>query len=58
MEDTQGWKHFVQRENETAIAAEALLLKLKSSGKELDPKHFDEAEQKIFRQMRKSGNPG
>lgn len=46
--DPELWKAFVRREEEQQIAAECLLLKMKSSGKELDPKYFDEAEAAEF----------
>ena len=48
-QDMQLWEDFVRREKEVQIAAEALLLKLKASGKELDARCFNEAEAKAFR---------
>lgn len=47
--DIQVWEDFVKREKELAIASEALVLRLKASGKELDPKYFDEAETEAFK---------
>ena len=47
--DGDVWKSFVRREKDLEIGAEALLLKLKASGKELDPKHFNEVEKEEFR---------
>ena len=46
--DGEVWESFVRRENDLEIGAQALLLKLKASGKELDPKHFDSREQEEF----------
>lgn len=40
-EDTKLWQAFVEREEETRVASEALLLKMKANGKELDPRHFN-----------------
>ena len=47
--DPELWKSFVRREKELEIASEALVLRLKASGKELNPRYFDEAESQAFR---------
>ena len=47
-EDTKLWQAFVAREEEMKIASEALLLKMKANGKELDPRYFDEKEKSAF----------
>ncbi|CAL1135188.1 unnamed protein product [Cladocopium goreaui] len=52
-EDSALWQAFVRREEEMKVAAEALLLKMKASGKELDPRFFDEAEKAAFRESDK-----
>jgi len=48
-EDTKLWQAFVEREEETRVASEALLLKMKANGKELDPRHFNQEEASAFR---------
>ena len=47
--DGEVWRSFVRREKDLENGAEALLLKLKASGKELDPRHFDEVEKEAYR---------
>lgn len=44
------WKDFVQAEEKDRQACETFLLRMKASGKELDPKHFEEEEWVKFRE--------
>lgn len=47
-EDVGRWKELVEREKKWQRYKQILLLKLKASGKELDPRWFNEAEAKAF----------
>ena len=44
------WKSFIQKEERDRQACETFLLRMKASGKELDPKCFEEAEWAKFRE--------
>lgn len=47
-EAEEEWKELLKKEQEWDLYKTALLLRLKASGKELDPKWFNEAEAKAF----------
>lgn len=48
LEDKQKWQELVKHEEERQSYQEILALKLKASGKELDPRWFNEEEVKAF----------
>ena len=50
----QAWREMVEREKKLEALSEALILKLKSSGKELDPRLFDKDEAAAFAESDKN----
>ena len=50
----QAWREMVERERKLETLSEALILKLKSSGKELDPRLFDKDEAAAFAESDKN----